>query len=165
MNEISNPVGRPGGYKPEYADLIKAYFEMPAWEEKEGDKIVAKGYFPTLAGFAAQLSVTQQTLWNWAHGKNEDGTHKNPEFFVAYMACKETQQDLFIKGYMAGKYFNPNIGALIAKNLMDWKDKQEVNQTVEANVTAKVDAKVTTVTGLSERLAKAKEQLAKEKLE
>lgn len=134
------PVGRPSDYKDEYADLLLAYFQMPAWDTAVDGKMV-EGWFPTLAGFCCQIGVTQKTLWNWSSATKDDGiTPKHEEFLLAYEMVKEYQQDYFTKGYMAGKYSNPAIGTLIAKNLLNWKDKQEVDQTVVAKV--EVDQKV-----------------------
>lgn len=135
------PVGRPSDYKDEYADLLLAYFQMPAWDTAVNGKMV-EGFFPTLSGFACQLKTTSVTLWNWANAKDENGVRLHEEFFNAYMQAKEYQQDYFVKGYMAGKYVNPGIAALIAKNIMDWKDKQELDQNTTATVTAKVTSKV-----------------------
>lgn len=133
------PAHRPSDYRPEYADLLRAYFDMPAWNHVGPDGTAREGFFPTLAGFCVQIETTQPTLWTWAHKKNEDGTPRHPEFLIAYNRAKEVQADLFTKGYMAGKYVNPAMGALIAKNLLDWKDKSEVDQTINATLDARVE--------------------------
>jgi hypothetical protein len=84
---------------------------------------------------------------------------KHPEFASAFEQVKDYQEDYFVKGYMAGKYRNPGIGALIAKNLLDWKDKQEIAQTLESTVTTSLVAKVKI--DFAELIALAKSDVAK----
>jgi hypothetical protein len=129
----SRPVGRPTEYRPEFAEMMIEYFKKPAWDVVADGKII-KGYFPTMAGFAAHIGTTRMTLWSWAAAVSQDGTPKYPEFLYTYERAKDYQEDYFIKGYLAGKYRNPAIGAMIAKNLFNWRDKQKLEQTVTAFV-------------------------------
>lgn len=144
--------GRPSSYRPEYAQMLIEYFSRPAWDITRPDGTVEEGYFPTLAGFCWEIGVTKITVRQWAEAKDLDDTPLYPEFASAYNQVKERQEQIFSVGYMRGKYFNPAIGALIAKNIMDWRDKQEVAQTVQATV----DQTVNVTSGLAERLAKLK---------
>lgn len=132
------PVGRPSDYRDEYADLLIAHFEMPAWETAINGKMV-EGFFPTLSSFCNQIKTTRQTLWSWVNAKDQNGSPLHPEFLDAVNRAKEYQEQYFVQGYLAGKYVNPAIGALMAKNLLDWRDKSEVDQTLNAKVEAKVE--------------------------
>lgn len=155
------PFGRPTKYDDSYPELLLKHFELPAWDIAVNGELV-EGFFPTLAGFCTQIGVTQKTLLTWASEKLENGEPKYPDFLKAYELVKEYQEDYFVKGYMKGKYTNPAVGALIAKNLMDWKDKKEV----ESNVTSTSTITSTTkVEGLSALLDKALEKFNKPRLE
>lgn len=107
--------------------------------------------FPTLSRFATFCGVNQNTLRNWADAKDIDDTPLYPAFFRAYYAAQDYQEAYLTEGYAAGIYANPGFGALIAKNLLSWKDKQEIEQ----NVTATVDATVA-VSSLADKLARIK---------
>lgn len=133
--DTKRKVGRPTSYQPEYPQMLLDYFARPAWDVKGKDGEIVEGYFPTLAGFCWEIGTTQVTLRSWAHAKDIDGTPMWPEFLIAYEAAKERQEQIFTLGYLKGKYVNPAIGALVAKNLMDWRDKQEI----ESQVTQTVD--------------------------
>jgi hypothetical protein len=154
---VARCAGRPTDYRPEYADQLLEYFRKPAWDQLVDGRVV-EGFFPTLAGFSCQIDKTRATLWLWATARNDDGTRKHPEFAHAFEQVKDYQEDYFVKGYMAGKYRNPGIGALIAKNLLDWKDKQEIAQTLESAVAATVASKVKL--DLAEMVALAKSDAA-----
>lgn len=145
-------VGRPTSYQPEYAQMLIDFFSRPAWDVPGPDNTVIEGFFPTLAGFCWEIGCTQTTLRNWAYAKDIDDTPMWPEFLTAYEAAKERQEQIFTLGYLKGKYANPAIGALVAKNLMNWRDKQEL----ESTVTQTTDLTVSVGSTLAETLAKAK---------
>lgn len=145
-------VGRPTSYRPAYAQQLIDYFDRPAWDTTDAEGNVVEGYFPTLAGFCCEIRVNQMTLRGWAYAKDMDGDPLWPEFLAAYEYAKEKQEQVFTQGYMRGKYTSPTIGALIAKNLMDWRDKQEI----ESQVTQTSEVTVNAGAGLAEVLAKAK---------
>lgn len=63
------------------------------------------------------------------------------------------QEVVLAEGYTSGQWANPGFGALIAKNLTVWRDKQEIEQNVNANVKQEIAATVQ-VGGLAEKLAK-----------
>lgn len=144
--------GRPNTYRPEYAQMLTDYFSRPAWDTTDADGNVTEGYFPTLAGFCWEIKVTQATLLNWVNAKDMDDTPLYPELFEAYKGAKDRQEQTFAQGYMRGKYFNPAIGALVAKNLMNWRDKQEL----ESTVTQTTEMTVSVGSSLSEVLAKGR---------
>ena len=150
---VRNPLGRPPKYRPEYAQQLIDFFEnapLDEYEEREVDGVtervlVKKGYFPTLARFAVSCGVCQITLRNWAEAKDmDDVTPLYPEFFTAYRQAQSMQEVVLAEGYTSGQWANASFGALIAKNLTTWKDKQELEQNVNANVKQeiKVEAKV-----------------------
>lgn len=163
---VRNPLGRPPKYRPEYAQQLIDFFEnapLDEYEEREVDGVtervlVKKGYFPTLARFAVSCGVCQITLRNWAEAKDmDDVTPLYPEFFTAYRQAQAMQEVVLAEGYTSGQWANASFGALIAKNLTTWKDKQELEQNVKAEVKSEGTLAVK-VGGLAEKLAKVKEK-------
>lgn len=166
---VRNPLGRPPKYRPEYAQQLIDFFENAAIDEYKDQPIlndkgeetgeslrvlVKKGFFPTLARFAVSCGVCQITLRNWAEAKDiDDVTPLYPEFFTAYRQAQSMQEVVLAEGYTSGQWANPGFGALIAKNLTVWRDKQEIEQNVNANVKQEIAATVQ-VGGLAEKLAK-----------
>ena len=150
---VRNPLGRPPKYRPEYAQQLIDFFENAPLDEYEDREVaggtervlVKRGFFPTLARFAVSCGVCQITLRNWAEAKDIDGeTPLYPDFFTAYRLAQSMQEVVLAEGYTSGQWANASFGALIAKNLTVWKDKQELEQNVNANVKQeiKVEAKV-----------------------
>lgn len=159
---VRNPLGRPPKYRPEYAQQLIDFFENAPVDEYEdvvvdGVKtrvLVRKGFFPTLARFAVSCGVCQITLRNWAEAKDmDDVTPLYPEFFTAYRQAQAMQEVVLAEGYTSGQWANASFGALIAKNLTTWKDKQELEQNVKADVKQEVSGAIA-VGGLAEKLAK-----------
>ena len=159
---VRNPLGRPPKYRPEYAQQLIDFFEnapLDEYEDREVDGVmtrvlVRKGFFPTLARFAVSCGVCQITLRNWAEAKDmDDVTPLYPEFFRAYRQAQSMQEVVLAEGYTSGQWANASFGALIAKNLTTWKDKQELEQNVKADVKQEVSGSIA-VGGLAEKLAK-----------
>lgn len=159
---VRNPLGRPPKYRPEYAQQLIDFFEnapLDEYEDREVDGVmtrvlVRKGFFPTLARFAVSCGVCQITLRNWAEAKDmDDVTPLYPEFFTAYRQAQSMQEVVLAEGYTSGQWANASFGALIAKNLTTWKDKQELEQNVKADVKQEVSGSIA-VGGLAEKLAK-----------
>ena len=158
---VRQPLGRPSSYRTEYAAQLIEYFEQPAydrvemvWDEEQKKEVPKQiyGVFPTLARFSTMVGVTQETLREWADKKDiDDVTPLYPEFSAAYYKVRAYQEAYLTEGYASGAYSNPGFGALIAKNILAWKDKteQEVSSTVNANVKADVSV---AVSGLASRL-------------
>ena len=146
------PRGRPSSYRPEFAQALIEYFSRPAWDVQDEEGRTVEGYFPTFAGFCWEMGFSQATMLNWVKAQDLDGSPMYPEFLEAYKAAKARQEQLFTVGYMRGKYYNPAVGALIAKNLMDWRDRQEI----ESQVTQTIEATVSVGSSLAEILAKGK---------
>lgn len=87
-------------------------------------KQVITNTFPTLSRFASKIGVTRDTLYEWAHGRNTDGTPKHPDFSYAYARAKDLQDALLTEGGMMGVY-EPRFASLAAKNVIGWKDQVE----------------------------------------
>lgn len=92
----NNTAGAPTKYDPTYCDEIIAFFDVEKYKDvvaetevritKQGRtehtkyKTVAND-LPHLEAFARKIGVTYATLYNWAHGKDEQGNLLRPEFF------------------------------------------------------------------------------------
>lgn len=105
-------LGRPTKYEDWMADAIYEYFSKPV------------GDFPTLAGFAASINVSRDTLHDWAHAKNVSGDLRNPAFSDAYKKAKDMQEQNLVKGALTGVY-NSTFAIFTAKNVLGWRDKVE----------------------------------------
>lgn len=104
--------GRPTKYEDWMEEAILTYFNAPV------------GSFPTLAGFAASLGVSRDTLHDWATAKNVSGDLRNPKFSDAYKRAKEMQEKNLVEGALTGAY-NPTFAIFTAKNVLGWRDKVE----------------------------------------
>lgn len=105
-------LGRPTKYEDWMADAMVAYFDASV------------GDFPTLAGFAASIGVSRDTLHDWAHAKNVSGDLRNPSFSDAYKKAKDLQEQNLVRGALTGIY-NPTFAIFTAKNVLGWRDKVE----------------------------------------
>lgn len=149
---VRQPLGRPPKYRPEYAQQLIDFFETYGEDQVREDGTVIPGRMPTLSRFATMVGVTQETLRNWADAQDEfAGGSLYPEFFAAYYQAKEYQAAAMTEGYTSGRYANPGFGVLIAKNLLAWRDKMDVEQTLDAKIDQKVEGTIA-VSGLAEKL-------------
>lgn len=112
QGNVTPKAGRPTKYEDWIPEAMMEYF----------DKEV--GEFPTLAGFAAHINVTRETLHDWATAKNPDGSHRHSDFSYAYKKAKELQEANLVKGALTGAY-NPTFAIFTAKNVLGWRDKIE----------------------------------------
>lgn len=126
------PAGRPTKYDPKYAGMLMEYFDVPAGydAEVENSKGVLQSVrhaadFPTFAGFANSIDVHRETLLNWAD-TDENGEPLNPEFFDAYKKAKDHQERILIQNGLKGGY-HPAFAIFTAKNVIGWRDKQELD--------------------------------------
>ena len=135
------PRGRPTVYKDEFCDQLIEFFNIEPYEEKlipdrSGGKKreVVPCKFPTLARFSCIIGVTRETLHDWATSKLPNGELKHPEFSYSYKRAKEYQESLLVEGAMAGA-FNPAFAIFTAKNILGWRDRQEIENSgvVEVN--------------------------------
>lgn len=123
--------GRPGLYRPEYAEQIIAFFDIEPYKEvtvegRSGPRVeLVANTFPTLQRFASRLGVRAATVSDWATAVDKDGSPRHPEFAEAYARARELQEALFVEGTVVGAY-SDRFGPFLAKNLFGWKDKTEV---------------------------------------
>ena len=114
--------------------------------------------FPTLARFAADIGVGQKTLSNWYRAVHPE-THPNagelayPEWRTAYEACKSKQESLLIEGTMCGAY-NAAFASKVAVNLMQWKDKVDIE--LKAEIKADIQSITADMTAEDAAIAYAK---------
>ena len=156
------PHGRPTLFKEEYTDQLLEYFSAATpYEErtvldKNGDEkiITVPGKFPTLARFATMVGVTRDTLYEWSTGTNDNGELKHASFSYAYKRAKDYQEALLCEGTIAN-VFNAPFSIFTAKNILGWKDKTEVDQTLNATVESTVTtASQESIAALEEKIAK-----------
>lgn len=141
-----HPGGRPSTYLPEYADRLKEYFSLRpvVTEIIDGDRVEIKNPFPTLARYATDIGVHRETLLEWAS--------KHPEFSDAYKAAKALQEANLVEGAMCGAY-SQAFAIFTAKNVLGWRDKTEIDQTVTSENKTEITGKVE-ISSLADRLAK-----------
>jgi len=72
---------------------------------------------PTFAGFAAHIGVSPQTLDNWCK--------RHEAFFEARARCKAITEQWFSVALTTGAA-NPTGAIFVAKNILGWRDKTEV---------------------------------------
>lgn len=154
MAKKKSKVGRPTDYKPEYIDLLIAYFSEPPYKEvmkrvvtKDGDAIEVPedkaSDFKSLAGFALSIGVHKDTLLEWSK--------VHPEFSGAYKKAKEYQENwLLING---NKELIPAaFGIFTAKNVIGYRDKHpDENDNINININ----------TSLADKMAKARSRAGK----
>lgn len=131
---ILTQMGRPSTYKPEYAQMLIEYFDVPpvreipeTWYNPDGSvkresmKLVANP--PAhIGGFARKLGVSKMAVYEWAR--------KYPDFGYAMIHARDMRRAMIIDNALAGLY-NPLFAKLAAANLFGWHDRQDVNHTGE----------------------------------
>ena len=129
------PADRPTLYRPEYCERLIAMFNVEAFTNEsytngngEEKTRVVPCKFPTLARFAANIDVDRDTLKEWANKTDESGALVHPEFSAAYKKAKDLQEAILVEGGLAGAYETP-FAIFTAKNVIGWKDKQDVEHT------------------------------------
>ena len=105
-----HPGGRPTAYRPEFCDEIVEYFERTTTDDGEA-------FFPQFVGFAHSIGVTRNTLLNWCE--------VHPEFLSAYQSAKGLQEQALVAHTLAGR-FNATFAGLTAKNILGWRDRQDL---------------------------------------
>jgi hypothetical protein len=133
-------IGRPSKWKPEVNEKIVAWFERPLTVKREVSRIMQKGAvtaeetqaneLPTLLGFAIYLGVTRSTLNEWA---SADHKEDYPGFSEAYARSKEYSEEFLAQNAMMGNY-NPQFAMFMGKNMFGWRDKTEVDQTLNGGL-------------------------------
>ena len=117
---MANPIGCPTKYDPKYCQEMIDFFDRD-YTEKIHNKIEACN-FPSIAGFARKIGVAKKTLYNWAE--------QHPDFLHVLERCKDVQEDILINNSLKGSY-NAAFSQFLLKNTHGFKDKQEVEQTVQ----------------------------------
>jgi len=120
--------GRPSKYEPKFVDQlykyfdIEAHFETPVIETrkdgstKESIKFIPSD-LPTKAGFAKSIKISRDTLYEWER--------VHPEFKEAMAFAEVCQEHILIQNGLKGLY-NPIFAVNTAKNVLGWRDKQEI---------------------------------------
>lgn len=120
-------MGRPTLYEPRYAAMLVEYFDVEptrtAFKEmvRDGKAVAVEVQvscdLPTLAGFCCKIGVHRETLLNWSK------TH--PDFFDALKMAKEHQERILVSNGIQG-FYDKTFAIFTAKNLINWRDKQDV---------------------------------------
>jgi len=117
--------GRPTKYKPEYCQKIIDYFSIDVEEYKSGEK-----KYPTFIDFAHSINVSDESMNRWKE--------KYPEFRGAYKKAKKLLESFFIQAGMQGAV-NTTFAIFYSKNCLGWKDKQEIDQSVNLAGSLKIN--------------------------
>ncbi len=132
--KAKHPGGRPSKYKPEFADqLIKVFKDAQPWYEspvtmfKDG-KVIRESMErkanapPFVSAFAHQVGVCTDTLYEWG------GIHK--EFSLALKYARDRTEQIMAENGLLSLY-NATFTIFAAKNMIGWRDKQEVEHSGE----------------------------------
>ena len=130
-------------YKDRYCDDLLAFFAEPPRDviyEREYYKdgtlkrekpIVLAPKFPTFELFATKIGVVPNTLLNWCAS--------HPRFEAAYALARELQLGIAIRG-ATEKHYDGNFTKFILMNRYGFKDKQEIDNNVNAEVSGSIKA-------------------------
>lgn len=114
------PGGRPSKYDPKYIQEMIDFFKRDYTMRKNGKSEACD--FPSIARFAVNIDVANSTIYEWAN--------KHPEFSVALKKCQEMQEDIIVNNSLKGSY-NGAFAQFLLKNNFGYRDKQEVDQTIQ----------------------------------
>lgn len=120
MSDKKPKMGRPSKYDPKYIEEMRAFFNRDYTQKKHGKTEACD--FPSIARFAVNIGVNKTTIYEWA--KN------HPEFSNALKECQEIQEDIIVNNSLKGTY-NGSFAQFLLKNNYGYRDKQEVEQTVQ----------------------------------
>jgi len=130
------PKGRPTLYKEKYCEEIIEYFDVEMTQIIEEEVVHTQlgtvtlrktvgNELPTIAGFARSIGVWRQRVGEWAN--------KYPDFSVALKKAKNIQAHMLITNGLMGRY-DKSFAIFAAKNLIGWRDKQEVENQGSINI-------------------------------
>ena len=145
--------GRPTMYDPKYCEEITEYFNVEPYKEVERfNEKTEKVYFvkeandlPTMAGFATQIGVSKQTLYNWGR--------VHPDFFDSLTRAIGMCERMLVTNTLNG-LFNPHFAVFVAKNYTDMRDVKDLNVNIEHE-----HDKPRTVSEIQAAIAKRDEQI------
>lgn len=122
-------IGAPTLYKPEYATDIVAFFAskpVPITPPDGGAKEAVQFIYatmPTFEEFAGSIEVSTNILREWEN--------RHAAFQVACARARDIQRRWFTAGLASGA-MNPTGGIFVAKNIIGWRDKTEVETVTRA---------------------------------
>lgn len=100
--------------------MLLEYFKISPYKENDLGKQVAND-FPSLAGFAILIGFHRDTIHEWSK--------VHPEFSDAYKMAKDYQENYILINGTKG-LINSSFSIFTAKNILNWRDKHDVEQTV-----------------------------------
>ena len=121
--------GAPTLYRPEYAADIVAFFAskpVPVNAPEGGAKEAVQFIYatmPTFEEFAGSIGVSTVTLRDWET--------RHPAFALSCARARDTQRRWFTAGLASGA-MNPTGGIFVAKNIIGWRDRTEVETVTRA---------------------------------
>lgn len=128
MSEEKPKMGRPTKYDPKYIQEMIDFFKRDYTIRKNGKTEACD--FPSIARFAVNIDVNKSTIYEWAD--------KHPDFSNALKKCQEMQEDIIVNNSLKGSY-NGAFAQFLLKNNFGYKDRQEVEQTVQQIQISKED--------------------------
>lgn len=133
--KTKNKGGRPSKYHKKYVKLMLEYINKEPFETKvvEGingfglpykKTIVVPNQLPTIAKFAIDNNLDEDTITNWANATTKTGKPKYPEFFGAYKKLKSVQQNFLLVNGLTGLY-KEKFSIFVAQNFTPMREKIE----------------------------------------
>lgn len=124
---MANKVGYPTKYYKELGAEMLEFFDRNPYEiisiyDENGNekKIKIANDFPSFEGFAVHKKFSRKALYLWKK--------KYKEFRLAWNKCETIQHNFIMVNGMAGLTASA-FTIFAAKNVMGWRDKQDVNNT------------------------------------
>lgn len=132
--------GRPTKYKPELCQSIIKFFDIEPCVIK--DMAITKGdgttiektvkeanNLPFFSDWCWSVGITTETMNQW--------TKTYPEFSDAYKRAKLLQERILVTNGLQGLYAQP-FAVFTAKNILGWRDKNEISGPDGDPVTVKI---------------------------
>lgn len=125
--ELLPHAGYPTKYREEYIGMLEEYFDIPSGNviiNSDADNVYLPNIFPTKGGFADKIKVHSDTVYEWAHAMDPDGSLKHPEFSVTYKRMADAQQRIIIENGLMGVYPS-NFAIFICRSVLGLNDRTE----------------------------------------
>ncbi len=123
--------GRPPKYNAKLIPIMLQYFSRPPYERGHDGKLVPSD-LPTFKKFAADN--------NFSPARYDEWRRVSAEFRAAYEKCKAYQEHFLLANSLRGLY-QQSYAIFTAKNLLGWRDINEVSHSGCESVLAKNVAK------------------------